>query len=110
MIIKKSGGKIIGAQLTVAEKKAMDIEIKKQIAENDRQHFDDVDACILYTLMQCYGFKKDRLRKFYDAFQVERNKLVERYEMPDEYPYLCKEQLKRIGVDIEAWNAEKRTN
>ena len=37
MIVKKSGGKVIGAHLTNAEKKAMDIEIMKDIAEFDRK-------------------------------------------------------------------------
>lgn len=33
MLVKKAGGKVIGASLTVAEKKAMQIEIQKELAD-----------------------------------------------------------------------------
>ena len=33
MVVKKVGGKVYGAVLTAAEKKAMNIEIEKQLAE-----------------------------------------------------------------------------
>lgn len=35
------------------------------------------------------------------------NRLIQHYEMPDDYTWLCKEQLKKIGVDVEAWNRER---
>ena len=38
MKVKKSGGKIFGADLTVAERKALNMEIKRQIAEYDRKN------------------------------------------------------------------------
>lgn len=34
-------------------------------------------------------------------------KLIKHYEMPDDYVWLCKEKLKEIGVDVEAWNKER---
>lgn len=37
MRIKKAGGKIFGAVLSAAEKKAMDMEINRQIVEADRR-------------------------------------------------------------------------
>ena len=40
MIIKKSGKNIFGAELTVAERKAMDIEIQKEIAEFNQKKRD----------------------------------------------------------------------
>ena len=36
MRIKKSGGKISGAELTSAEKKAMDVEIRRELDEYNR--------------------------------------------------------------------------
>lgn len=33
--------------------------------------------------------------------------IIQHYEMPDDYTWLCKEQLKKIGVDVEAWNRER---
>ena len=101
MRIKKAGGKVFGAVLTAAEKKAMDMEINRQIVEADRRYADDIDAVHL-------GFGKKRLRKFYDAFSAEHDRLIQYYQMPDDYTWLCKEMLKRIGVDVEAWNKERK--
>lgn len=50
MRIKKAGGKVFGAVLTAAERKAMDMEINRQIVEADRRYADDIDAMVLYTL------------------------------------------------------------
>lgn len=44
MRIKKAGGKVFGAVLTAAERKAMDMEINRQIVEADRRYADDIDA------------------------------------------------------------------
>lgn len=108
MRIKKAGGKIFGAVLSAAEKKAMDMEINRQIVEADRRYADDIDAMVLYTLHVHLGFGKKRLRKFYDAFSAEHDRLIQYYQMPDDYTWLCKEMLKRIGVDVEAWNKERK--
>lgn len=54
------------------------------------------------------NYGKKRLRKFYDAFSAEHDRLIQYYQMPDDYTWLCKEMLKRIGVDVEAWNRERR--
>ena len=108
MRIKKAGGKVFGAVLTAAEKKAMNMEINRQIVEADRRYADDIDAMVLYTLHVHLGFGKKRLRKFYDAFSAEHDRLISYYQMPDDYTWLCKEMLKRIGVDVEAWNKERK--
>lgn len=63
---------------------------------------------VLYTLHVHLGFGKKRLRKFYDAFSAEHDRLIQYYQMPDDYTWLCKEMLKRIGVDVEAWNKERK--
>lgn len=47
MYTKKAGGKVYGAHLTAAEKKAMDIEIRRQLAEYDLKHANELDAMIL---------------------------------------------------------------
>ena len=91
MRIKKAGGKIFGAVLSAAEKKAMDMEINRQIVEADRRYADDIDAMVLYTLHVHLGFGKKRLRKFYDAFSAEHDRLIWYYQMPDDYTWLCKE-------------------
>lgn len=106
MIVKKSGGRVFGAELTAAERKAMELEINRQLAESDRKHTNDFDAMVLYVLHQHLGFGKKRLRRFYEAFSVEHNKLIEHYEMPDSGAWLADMKLKEIGVDVAAWNRE----
>lgn len=107
MIVKKSGGRVFGAELTAAERKAMELEINRQLAESGRKHVNDFDAMVLYVLHTHLGFGKKRLRRFYEAFSAEHNKLIEHYEMPDSGAWLADMKLKEIGVDVAAWNAEK---
>ena len=42
--IKKHGSKVYGANLTVAERKAMGMEIQRQIAEYDKKNMLEIDA------------------------------------------------------------------
>lgn len=108
MRVKKAGGKVFGADLTAAERKAMELEINRQIAESERQYASDLDTLVLYALHVHLGFGKKRLRRFYEAFTVEHNKLIEHYEMPDDNVWLADMKLKQIGVDVTAWSAEKK--
>lgn len=86
MVVKKAGGKIYGAVLTSAEKKAMNMEIERQL-----------------------GFGEQRLRKFFDRFSVEIDALVKYYEMDDEdAEWLCTRKLLDMGVDVEKWCDESR--
>lgn len=108
MYIKKAGGKIFGAGLTAAEKKAMDLEIQRQLAEYDRKNELEIKALVLWELHEQLGFGEKRLRQFYDRFTPSLNALVKRYEMDNSDDiWLCTEQLKEIGVDIEEWDKEK---
>ena len=51
MRVKKTSGKVYGAVLTIAEKKALDMEIKRRLAEMDKKNMEEVDAVVLYVLM-----------------------------------------------------------
>lgn len=105
MFIKKSNGKVFGANLTAAEQKALDIEIRKRMAEFNRNNINELDAVILWTLHDKFGFGRRRLRRFYDAFFVSLHELCERYEMKEnEQIWLCTQKLKDYGVDIQEWN------
>ena len=110
MIVKKVMGKVIGAVFTNAEQKALEIEMRKQIFEQQKQYCNDTDALILYVLHAHLGFGKKRLREFYEAYSKELTKLTEYYEMPEDDAFLARIKLKEIGVDIEAWNNETRGN
>ncbi len=107
MQIKKSGGRIFGANLTAAEKKAMDMEIKRQIAQYDRAHLYEADALILWILHEEFGFGEKRLRRFYDRFNPAVDELAKRYECEDDrLTRLCTYKRKQCGIDIEAWHRE----
>jgi hypothetical protein len=108
MRVKQFKGKVYGADLTAKERKAMELEINRQIAEADRQHTNDFDAMVLYVLHTHLGFGKKRLRRFYYAFSAEHDKLIEHYEMPDGGAWLADMKLKEIGVDVAAWNKESK--
>jgi hypothetical protein len=90
------------------EKESMLREIRKQIAIQERDFVLDVDATVLWTLHECFGFGKDRLRKFFEEYSKTYRDLLSRYEMDNEdAKWLYRHMLKyRLGIDIEAWNKE----
>ena len=108
MRIKKLNGKPYGVEFTAQERKAMNLEINRQIAEKDEKYKEDIDAMVLYVLMVHYGWKKKRLRKFWKAFISEHNALREFYKMdsPGDNEWLAHYKLKQIGVDIHQWYKE----
>lgn len=107
MHVKKSKGKVYGASLTAAEKKAMDIEIKRQLAEYERQHQLELDAIILWVLHNQLGFGPTRLKRFYDEFGPAVEELLRYYEMGEEdQSWLCTRKLKDYGINIEKWQKE----
>lgn len=112
MRVKSYKGKVFGAELTAAEKKAMDIEINRQLVERDKQYAADIDAMVLYTLMAHYGWKKKRLKRFWKAFIAEHKALREFYQMdePGDNEWLAHRMLKEIGVDINEWYQEETEN
>lgn len=108
MIPKKSRGRVFGASLTAAEQKAMDIEIKRQLAEYDKKNSMEIDALILWLLHKEFGFGKVRLRRVHDRFNEALDQLLKRYEMDDkDGPWLCSFKLKEeLGIDLEEWGRE----
>ena len=109
MRVKKANGKIFGAAMSAAEKKAINLEIQRRLAEYDRKNLAELDAMILWVLHDQFGFGTKRLRRYYDSFCACTDALVKRYEMDVEDDiWLCTQKLKEIGVDIEAWHRETR--
>lgn len=47
MRVMKSKGRVYGADMTAAEKKAMQIEIQRQFADFEAKHINELDAVIL---------------------------------------------------------------
>ena len=110
MRVKAYKGKVFGAELTAAEKKAMAIEINRQLLEKDEQYAVDIDALVLYTLMSHYGWKRKRLKAFWEAFTAEHKALREFYQMedPGDNEWLAHRKLQDIGVDIREWYKESQ--
>lgn len=108
MRVKKLYGKPYGVEFTAAERKAMNLEINRQIIENDEKYKEDIDAMVLYVLMVHYGWKKKRLRKFWKAFITEHQALRDYYLMdaPGDNEWLARRKLKQIGVDVHQWYEE----
>lgn len=112
MRVKSYKGRVYGAELTAAEKKAMTIEINRQWVERDERYAPDVDAMVLYALMILKGWKKKRLRKFWEGFIVIHRELRDFYRMyePGDNEWLAHRMLKEIGVDIHKWYEEEKND
>ena len=112
MIIKKHKGKPYGAVFTAAEEKAMKLEINRQLVEANRKANEDIDALVLYTLAEGYGWRRKRLRKFWNKFKEVHKDLCEYYMMdePGDNEWLAHRKLKQIGVDVHEWYLEDKRN
>lgn len=105
MIVKKSGGKVYGAQFTAAERKAMDIEIKRQLAEYDRKHAIELEALYLWQLHSAFGWGETRLRRMHDTLGPAIEELLAWYQMEsDDDVWLCTKKLQNEGIDITKWD------
>ena len=105
MKVKKSNGKIFGANLTAAEKKAMDIEIRRSIDDYNRQNMNEIDAMVLWHLHEEFGFGKKRLMRFYESFSKRLKELSEQYLTEEtRMPWMYQYRLKNYGIDIKELN------
>lgn len=111
MRVKKSNGQVYGAELTAAERKALDMEARRALAEYTRKHELEIEAIVIRQLRRLTGWGETRLKRFYGAFDGELGKLIERYEMSDvDAPWLCTKELKDEGFDIDQWHRERYPN
>lgn len=107
MLVLKSGGRVIGAKLTVAEQKAIDIEAKKSLIEYIKAFRLEIEARVLWSLHSSFGFGEERLRRFFEAFDQSIGELVEHYDVEDDDAgWLCVEKLRNYGIDLEKWENE----
>lgn len=90
---------------TANEKKAMETELKSQLADWDKKHYNELDALVLWVLHSEFGFGEKRLKRFHDTFVKSIGELIKRYEMDDsDDVWLCTYKLKQAGIDISEWN------
>lgn len=88
-------------ELSAAEKKAMNMEINRQILEADKAYETDVAVLVMYTLHVHLGFGKKRIEDFMRAMRREHDELIRYYQMPDDFDWLARRELEAIGVDVE---------
>lgn len=83
-------------------------EVDKAILKADREYSGNFAAGVLWTLHVVFGFGRVRLRRMWDEYVRVHRELREFYEFRDgtETCFVCKEQMKRIGVDIDEWEKE----
>ena len=106
MEVQKRFGQVFGAKLTAAEKKALDIEIQKALAEYNAKHYTEIDAIILYVLHDQLGFGEERLKRFYKDFAPALDALTDRYKMEtdEDKIWICTRMLRAKGIDFEKWD------
>lgn len=105
MFVKKHRGKVFGAVLTTKEREAMEIEIRKDLAEHNRKNLLEIDSIVLWCLHETEGYGPKRLKRFHNTFVPALEALCSRYEMDlSEDAWLCTRKLKEYGIDIEEWN------
>lgn len=105
MIFAKLGKNSLRAKLSNAEQKALDAEIKRQLAEYDEKNTAEIDAIALYILYSEFGFRKKRLDRYLESFNRAIKELRDRYEMnPEDDVWLCTRKMKELGYDLEKIN------
>lgn len=109
MIVKKYKGTIYGGELTASERKAMDLEIQKELSQYERKHINETDAIALYVALETFRCSKKKLKEYYIGFDTLFRELLDRYEMDvSDGAWLCTRKLKQMGIDIEEWAKEIR--
>lgn len=95
-------------QPNAKEEKLMNDAIKEQILEMEAQFSDDHDAAMLWAIHLETGYGKKRLKRVHKRFYKLHKELITYYESDkiQEYAFVCRENLKKIGVDVAAWNRE----
>jgi hypothetical protein len=94
--------------LTNAQLRAAEKEIRAQIRKADLEYSRNFAAGVLWAMHKEFGFGKNRLRRMWDAYTKMHDELKRYYELEDgdEICFVCKEKLKEIDVDVDAWDME----
>ena len=104
MIVKKAGGRVFGAEFTKDESKALNMEIRREMADFAEGHRMELQAMILWELHEQLGLGPERLWRFYSSFDKNLDQLVARYEMEDsDDVWLVTKKLNEYGIDLTEW-------
>lgn len=111
MEFMRSGKYIYDVKLNAKEQKAFDMFSRRRLAEHTRQHELEIEAIVIRQLRRLTGWGGIKLKRFYMDFGPDLMRLCDHYEMEEvEAPWLCLQELKREGFDIEEWHRELYPN
>lgn len=65
--------------LSAKQKRAMDIEIRRQCVEITKEYEVDLDTIPIYILHKHFGFGKKRIEQFYKLMHEEKKQMKERF-------------------------------
>lgn len=80
------------------------LEVIKEVDSYFERKCLDMDTVVLWILHSRFGFGPVRLRRFFDGYLKEVRELQDQYG--DYAADRMREGLKRIGVDVGAWEKE----
>ena len=87
---------------TNKQRAAMEEEIDRQLVVNARRMNADLCAVFLWSLRESEGWGRKKLTERAERFLDGVEQLARHYEMHQEdAAWLCKHQLKAIGVDVD---------
>lgn len=111
MDFKRSGKNIFGVDFNAREKKALDIEIRKVMADYLDKVEEKVEAQIIWQIMQSFPeMDISDLKAFYMTLGCAIADLINHYEMAEnDGAWLADQMLKANGIDIHEWSVEKDT-
>lgn len=89
-------------------KKAIQRAAYRQLSEITDEYLVGINAMVMWTLHEHFGFGKKRLRRFWDGVLATNIELGRRYRLtdPGDEEWLYIRKLRDIGVDIAAWRYE----
>lgn len=77
-------------------------DIRKQFIKHLDIYNRDAALQVLHILFFDFDFDEEELQRFAVRFTQMQKEQKERYELEDEdTPWICEEQLKRSGIDIQ---------
>lgn len=89
-------------KLSVDQKRALDREINRQLAEHMRKYEADYIAMALYAARTEFKFGKKRLERLKKKMYELNTALIEYYEMPHEGMFIARQKLLEMGIDTMA--------
>lgn len=90
------------------EKRALKAEVARQSREISDKFALEIDATILWSLHEKFGFGPERCKRFYDSVAESRENLLKKYEMQDDSEFILIYKLKEAGIDLRKWAEEQK--